>query len=109
MRGAGNYPHRVTIHALTTSQDDMGATVEAWAALRSVWAKIRPLAGKEARENARTQATMTHEVYLRSWWSDLKPSMRVVYQCRTLEIVAPPKNVNEAGTETYLLCREIVQ
>jgi SPP1 family predicted phage head-tail adaptor len=44
---AGSLRHRVTIQQLTISQDAFGGIVEAWTDLKTVWADISPLSGRE--------------------------------------------------------------
>lgn len=102
---AGRYKHRVTVQAPV--KDDFDG-VAGWTDVRTVWANVRPMSGREARENARMAASVTHEVYVRGWFPDIEATHQVKYGARVLSIETAPVNVNEAGRETYFLAREDV-
>lgn len=100
----GRYKHLLTIQAPALSEwgDPTG-----WTDLRQVWANVRPMSGREARENARMESSITHEVYVRGWFDDIQATHRVVFQGRTLSIESAPVNVDERGRETYFLAKEV--
>ena len=44
---AGELRHRIDIKVPTTTRDSVGSEVVSWTTLRTVWAAIWPLRGKE--------------------------------------------------------------
>ena len=44
---AGRLDQRVTLERFTTTTDDWGGPIEAWAPLATVWAAVEPLNGRE--------------------------------------------------------------
>lgn len=102
---AGKHRHLITIQAPV--RDAFGDPSE-WAEVRTVWANVRPMSGKEARENARMESSISHEIYVRGWFDDIKATHRVKLGTRYMTIESAPVNVDERGRETYFLAKEVL-
>ncbi len=72
---AGEYDRRVTLQAPTHSADAVGGPTATWAALATVWAKVRPLSGKEI-ERAQSIAVNPMMIVIR-WRADVDATQRV--------------------------------
>lgn len=105
-RRIGRYERRVTVQSRTLTSDGYGGQAASWATLYTLWAYIRPLAGREGAVGDREQAELTTEVGLRGYWSDVRPTMRIAYGGRTLEIISVQPD--EELRDTVCICREVV-
>jgi len=106
---AGRLNKRVQFQRRTLTQDVSGATVSTYAPFATVWASVRTPGGFErlAGEVESVRTILTHQVQVRAGSVTPKPSDRILWSGRVLEIlsVADPDN-HGAG---YLLnCTEIV-
>ncbi|WP_412178370.1 phage head closure protein [Rhizobium sp. PL01] len=90
---AGKLDRRVTIRRMTgTVANEFNEVVEVWADVATVWAQQRPNRGSErfAAEQQAGTAVMTFHIRHRS---DVTVMDRLVYEGRTYEIVAPPREI----------------
>ena len=101
---AGEYRNYVTIQTVTTTQGSDGSSTESWATYISLWAKIKPLTGREYYSAQQTQAELTHNIFCR-YTSGIVPNMRVLWGTRIFDIMEVV-NVNERGEEIIMRCKE---
>lgn len=105
---AGGYRHRITIEENTgTTQNDYGEPVEVWTTFAEVWARVQPVSSREYLEARAQSADVSHRITMRHL-EGVTREMRVKFKGRILEIVQPPRNVEEVGKKMEMLCREIV-
>lgn len=103
---AGLLRHRVTIQARSVVRDAAGGEAETWVDQPPpVWARVRPLNGRELLSANQIQAETTHEVTMR-YRPGLTSAHRLLFGTRILHIAAPPANVDERGIELVMLCKE---
>ena len=107
---AGKLRWRVAFQRRTLSQDAAGATVPSWAPLATVWASVRTPGGFERLqpEIEAMRATLTHQVQVRVGSVTPRPSDRIVWGGRVLEIVSVADPDNH-GVGYTLNCTEIVE
>ncbi|NBW19609.1 MAG: head-tail adaptor protein [Caulobacteraceae bacterium] len=100
---AGELTERITIEQPAKGQNEVGETTLAWSTFASAWAKVVPLAGREAERYAEVVGLSGHKVTIRAV-PGLSTAMRVIYRGRTLEIGA----INEYERIWYLelICTE---
>lgn len=103
---AGKLRHQVTFQQVTTSRDDFGASIEAWADFAAVWAEVVDLTGRELLAAQQIQAEITTRVTVR-YRGDLKPTMRVLHGNRILQVEAILDTTGRQD-ELQVLCREVV-
>ena len=107
---AGRLNKRVTFQRRTLTQDASGATVPNYATFATVWAQVRTPGGFERLqpEIEAMRATLTHQVQVRAGSVTPRPSDRIVWGGRILEIlsIADPDN---HGAGYTLNCTEIVE
>lgn len=106
---AGRLKKRVTVQSKAATRDEYGAEVITWQTYMSGWASVEPLRGREYLEARQAQADVDMRVRMRAQPGKRPtPGMRVLFESRTLEIVSVIE-VNEAGRELQLMCREQIE
>lgn len=115
---AGDLRHRVSVRTRTeTDSGFTGLTVTEAVLHARIPARVRPLFGRDLERARQIDPRISHEVTLRYWRAypaDLDGGRcELVYHPssnsaddRTLEIVAPPVDIDERHVELRLLCRE---
>ena len=101
---AGKLRHRVELQRATVTADSHGDQVKAWTTLRTVWASIEPLSGREYLQGAQTSSDITARIKIRGGVT-LTPKDRVKYGDRVFDI----RHVIDwggRGIETQLMCVE---
>lgn len=99
---------RVTIQAVTQTTDGQGGFTESWANIGTtptVFARVRPLSGRERVVAAQTDTPATHEVSIR-YRADVTSKHRLVWEGRTLYPAGPWLNNDERGVLLTAMCRE---
>lgn len=61
----GELRHRVTIQATTAVQDTSASYAESWNDVATVWARVRPMNGREYYAMQQAQSSVSHEVVVR--------------------------------------------
>lgn len=103
---AGQLDKKILIQQQTMTQDEYGQQLETWITIATVYAKIKPLVGKEFILAQQISTNLSHDVTIRyrRW---IKPKMRVSYLDRYFEILAVIDS-DEKREWLYLKCREVV-
>jgi SPP1 family predicted phage head-tail adaptor len=104
---AGRLRHRVTIQEKSVSQNSFGEEVITWTDVKTVWASIEPLRGREYIELRQAQADVTTRIRMRHY-PDIVPSMRLAHGDRVFEIVSPVKNVAERDIQDEVMCKDLI-
>jgi SPP1 family predicted phage head-tail adaptor len=98
---------RLTIQVKTQTADGMGGFSESWSTFATVFGAIWPTSAKEIVSNSALSGQITHKI--RIWYlASVLSAMRILFNGRTFNIVAPPINTNEANVTLDLLCMEVV-
>ena len=89
---AGKLDRRITVERRVTTLDSYGQQSSGWTAIATVWANIKPLAGKEEVRSGSLETVLTHTVMVR-YQVDLMPAIeadawRILYGTRVLQITA---------------------
>ncbi len=102
----GQLRHRIGVYAPSEVRDDVGGTITSWSFQRAVWAMVEPRTISEAVENGRLRVVQSYRITIRHR-SDLSHRARVVWQGRTLRVVA----VSDPDTRferLHLICEEVL-
>jgi len=93
---AGLLRHRVILQSPAGTRDAMGERVTTWTDVATVWARVRPLSGREAVVAAQQQASTDHVVEIR-YLAGVEQSWRVLFGARILVItgILNPEEKNE--------------
>lgn len=77
--------HQVQIQKKIQSPDGMGGFTEILSLAFEAWAAIWPMSAKEARDNMRVEANISHNIRIR-YRSGISHDMIIVFGTRTFEI-----------------------
>lgn len=83
----GNLRHRITLQKLTTTTNENGFEIEEWLDIKTVWASITNLHGREYYEAAAVQAEQTVKFTIR-YLKGLDTSMRILFRDKQYNITA---------------------
>ena len=77
---AGKLRHRIGIERLNHSAQDpsTGDIVQAWEPLKTVYAAVEPVSGREFIQSAATQAQISVRITIRS--TDVQPADRIAHK-----------------------------
>jgi SPP1 family predicted phage head-tail adaptor len=101
----GELRHRVTIQNATEASDGAGGFTATWSDVATVWAKVEPLRGYEAKEAMQLEAPTIHRIFMR-YRSDVRANTsRLVFDGRNLDI-KEVRNLTERGRWLEILAEE---
>ena len=100
---SGQRDQRITIQQPSASVDALGQRVETWSDVATVWARARPVRGREffAAGAEQSEAAVTFGILYRS---DVTAAMRVLWRSVPHAIVADPIDVDGGRHTTELIC-----
>ncbi len=90
---AGELDQRVTLQQRDTALDALGQAPTTWADVASVWARVRPLGGRDFQAAGQDQASAAIRVEIRAGTSVLS-TMRVQWDGRPWDIVGEPLSID---------------
>ena len=79
--------HRVTVEQPFRLPDELGGQVTTWQTVKTIWAEVRPMSGKEKVEAQQWQSTLSHVIATR-YYPWLNSSMRIRWQKRIFHVHA---------------------
>ncbi|MEY8414801.1 phage head closure protein [Tissierella praeacuta] len=83
----GELRHRITFQRLTTSTNENGFEIEEWTDVKTVWAGVTNLHGREYFEAAAVQAENTVKFTTR-YLKDVDTSMRILFKDKQYNITS---------------------
>lgn len=102
----GQLRQRITIKDMTAGTDGQGGTTRTPTTLvSSLPAKVEPLSGAEAVQDAQMTSTLRTKVTIR-WRDDISVTQRIVWGSRTLEI-GTVQDPDGRRDQLELLCSEV--
>lgn len=103
---SGEFRNRIIIQHFVSIEDELGQEVDGeWIDLKSVWASIKTMQGREYFAAAATQAENTSRFIIR-YTSGVTNDMRIVYNGRIFDIIQPPINDDELNKTLTILAKE---
>ena len=102
---AGQLDQRVTVERFTSTQDELGQPIEAWAPLFTCWAAVEPLTGREylAAQAAVSEVTARIRMRFRPW---MTAQDRVIHNGTTYGIESLV-DVRSDHRELVLMCKAV--
>lgn len=103
-RNLGRMRHRLTLMAVTRTQDDGGGYARADVVLANVWARITTIGALEANTYSQLQERVTHKAMIR-WRDDVAQGQTAVWLPQgTVEADEPdPGDAAPDGTALYIV------
>lgn len=104
---AGRLRHKITFQKIVSSQDAFGQQIEGdseYENLKTVWASITPISGKESFLSNVDFSKVTHKIKIR-FTSNIEASKRIVWQNRIFNILNT-RNIEEVDREIEILAWE---
>lgn len=95
MIGAGELDQRVRIEKPASTPDGRGGTVKGWAELATVWARVRPISGRERAAAGQIEAAATYRVTIRRR-TDVTADCRILWQGMAMNIRFVPASGSRA-------------
>jgi len=102
----GDLRNKITIQVQSSTKDDYGALIETWTDVKTIWAAVNPINGREYFAAESVNSEITHRVKAR-YTSGITPDMRVKFGTRYFNILSII-NYEERNIELQLMCREAV-
>ncbi|MGC7561340.1 phage head closure protein [Pasteurella sp. PK-2025] len=100
----GKLRHRITLQKQVNTLNEYGAAVTKWGNVATIWAEIKPLAGREYFSAQQVQSEITTQIFIR-YLPGVLPTMRVKFGSRFFEIISVI-NANERNIYLQLMCKE---
>lgn len=104
------YNRHITIQRYNGATDEYGDVrtdiASNWVDVRSVWASIDPISGKEFYAAEQSQSKVTHKIRCR-YFSGAKTEQRIKYKGRIFQIVSVI-NWGERSEDLMFMCEELV-
>lgn len=109
-RLTNKFTHRITFQQLVEKRDELGQLIDTggeaeWQDVKSVYAMVKTLQGREYFAAAATQSENTTRFVIR-YTTGLNSHMRISYSNRIFDIVAPPINDDELFQTLTIITRE---
>ena len=100
---AGQLDQRVTVERYTSTEDELGQPIEAWAPLFTCWAAVEPLTGREylAAQAAVSEVTAKIRMRFRPWMTSQD---RVIHNGTVYQIQSVI-DVRSENRELHLMCK----
>ena len=95
---------RVTLQR-PTETNTKGEISVTWTDVAKVWARVKPLAGREYDYAAQVRAEIPHRVWIR-YRSDVSANWRLRYNGRSLYLLGPPVNLEESNVYLVMDCAD---
>ena len=95
---SGPLRHRVTLQNRVTTKDDFGQTIESWTDLKTVWASVEPISGRELLSSQQTLGEITHRIRTR-YRNGITAATRILFNGRIFDIQS---SINNAEKNAFL-------
>jgi len=95
MIGAGELDQRVTLQRPDSAPDGRGGVTKGWSDIATVWARVRPISGRERAAAGQIEAAATYRVTIRRR-TDITADCRIVWQGIVMNIRSVPASGSRA-------------
>jgi SPP1 family predicted phage head-tail adaptor len=105
---SGSFRHRITFQEFGETTDSDGFSIQDWKDVKTVWAMIKTIQGREFYQAAAVQAENTTRFVTR-YTTGINNKMRIKYGERIFDIVAPPINDDEKNITLTIITNEVIR
>lgn len=81
----GGLDDRISLQRVTLTADGQGGSTESWSEYAAVWARVRPMKGRERQASERQEATADYVVRIR-YRDDVLEADKIVWRGREMNI-----------------------
>jgi SPP1 family predicted phage head-tail adaptor len=103
----GLFKHRILFQEAVESDNEIGDVVKTWQDVKSAWAMIKTVQGREFIQAASVQGERTVRFVIR-YTKGITNDMRIIHNGRVFEITAPPINDDELNKTLTIIGKEVV-
>jgi len=100
----GGFKHRILFQREIKTDDSAHGHTKSWNDVVEVWAKVRPLSGREVFFTHQLKNTITHLINVR-YRDDIDTELRIKFGTRIMKIESMI-NLNERGKFLEIRCEE---
>jgi SPP1 family predicted phage head-tail adaptor len=104
---SGLFRQKITFQEYANTTDSDGFSVKDWVDVKTVWAMIKTLQGREYYQAAAVQAENTTRFVIR-YTTGINNKMRIKYGERIFDIAAPPINDDEKNITLTIIANEVI-
>lgn len=104
MTSIGELNRRITIEKKTRAADGGGGSNSTWSTFATVWARVKPMGGREIISADGKSHRLTHKVTVR-FRTDITTDMRVKYNGAVMDILSS-QDEDDARRWLVLNCEE---
>lgn len=102
----GRLRHRITFQQQSSTQDGYGEQVNTWSNLKTVWASVEPLHGRERFAAQQVHSETTTRIKMR-YQAGIESKMRALYGSKTYDILSVI-DLEERRIVLHLMCMELI-
>lgn len=102
----GSLNKKIRFQELQDTENEYGEPIQDWTDLKTVWASINPIVGKEYFAAETVNSEISHKIRIR-YTEGIKPNMRIKFKERYFNIISVI-NYQERNVEMQLMCKELV-
>ncbi|WHY80153.1 phage head closure protein [Neobacillus sp. WH10] len=106
-RMANQFNHRITFQSFSETENALGDIVKSWVDVKTAWAMVKTVQGREFIQAAAVQAESTVRFVIR-YTTGINSDMRIIYKGRIFEITVPPINDDELNKTLTIIGKEVV-
>lgn len=103
---SNQFKHRIMIMRSVIYEDELGQGIEQWQEVKSAWAAIKTMQGREYFAAASTQNENTTRFVIR-YTTGIKPNMRIIYK-ESIYDIQSVINDDEANKTLTIIAEEKV-
>jgi|TARA_Y100000114_G_C11730800_1_gene313451 SPP1 family predicted phage head-tail adaptor len=100
----GNMRHRINLKRATNTTDTGGGMTQSFSTLKTLFASVKPISGKELYRHGKLEESVTHEIMIR-YRSDINTSDKILFDSREFNI-RHIRNLDERKRYMLLICTE---
>jgi SPP1 family predicted phage head-tail adaptor len=104
---SGLFRNRIIFQEYVNGTDNEGFPVDEWKYVKTAWAMIKTLQGREYYQAAAIQAENTTRFVIR-YTTGIDNKMRIKYGERIFDIAAPPINDDEKNSTLTIIANEVI-
>lgn len=104
---SGSFNKWIIFQLNQETENNMGDIITDWVDIKEMWAMMKTVKGREYVQAASVQGENTVR-FITRYTTGLTNDMRILYDERVFEIIAPPINDDESNKTLTIMAKEMV-